>query len=81
MASRLSFLGVILSHTERINVAPGIASIFTRTPAFMSMSAASLHTVAPSRTILGVGVSTRLVLICRLLCHLRLTLRYLPIGV
>jgi hypothetical protein len=28
-----TFLSAILSHTERISVAPGIASIFTRTPA------------------------------------------------
>jgi probable F420-dependent oxidoreductase len=56
-----TFLGTILNHTERIKVAPGIASIFTRTPAFMSMSAASLHAIAPSRTIVGLGVSTRII--------------------
>lgn len=56
-----TFLGAILSHTERIKVAPGIASIFTRTPALMSMSAASLHAIAPSRVIVGLGVSTRII--------------------
>ncbi len=56
-----SFLGGILSHTQRIKVAPGIASIFTRTPAFMTMSAASLHAIAPDRTLLGLGVSTRII--------------------
>ncbi|MDH3598481.1 MAG: LLM class flavin-dependent oxidoreductase [Candidatus Tectomicrobia bacterium] len=56
-----SFLGVILSQTSRIKVAPGIASIFTRTPAFMTMSAASWHAIAPHRTLLGLGVSTRII--------------------
>lgn len=56
-----SFLGVILSQTSRIQVAPGIASIFTRTPALMSMSMASLHAIAPGRALLGLGVSTRII--------------------
>lgn len=56
-----TFLGAILSQTTRIIVAPGIASIFTRTPALMTMSAASLHAIAPQRTILGLGVSTRII--------------------
>jgi probable F420-dependent oxidoreductase len=56
-----TFLSAILSHTERLKVAPGIASIFTRTPALMAMSAASLHAIAPQRTMLGLGVSTRII--------------------
>ncbi len=56
-----SFLSVLLSHTQRIQVAPGIASIFTRTPAFMAMSAATWHLIAPGRSRLGLGVSTRII--------------------
>jgi probable F420-dependent oxidoreductase len=56
-----TFLGAILSHTRRLKVAPGIASIFTRTPALMTMSAASLHAIAPQRVMLGLGVSTRII--------------------
>lgn len=56
-----SFLGILLSQTSRIKMAPGIASIFTRTPAFMTMSAASWHAIAPNRTMLGLGVSTRII--------------------
>lgn len=56
-----TFLGALLSHTTRLKVAPGIASIFTRTPAFMAMSTASLHLIAPQRVILGLGVSTRII--------------------
>lgn len=56
-----SFLSVLLSHTERIQVAPGIASIFTRTPAFMAMSAATWNLIAPGRSMLGLGVSTRII--------------------
>jgi probable F420-dependent oxidoreductase len=56
-----TFLGAILAQTGRIKVAPGIASIFTRTPALMTMSVASLHAIAPGRTMLGLGVSTRII--------------------
>lgn len=56
-----TWLGVLLSHTSRIKVAPGIASIFTRTPTLMTMAAATLHAIAPHRTILGLGVSTRII--------------------
>ena len=56
-----TWLGVLLSHTSRIKVAPGIASIFTRTPALMTMAAATLHAIAPHRTVLGLGVSTRII--------------------
>lgn len=56
-----TFLGALLSQTQRIKVAPGIASIFTRTPAFMTMSMATLHAIAPHRTLLGLGVSTRII--------------------
>jgi probable F420-dependent oxidoreductase len=56
-----TFLGAIVSHTERIKVAPGIASIYTRTPALLAMSAASLHAMAPQRLIVGLGVSTRII--------------------
>jgi probable F420-dependent oxidoreductase len=56
-----TFLGAILSHTTHLKVAPGIASIYTRTPALMALSAASLHLIAPRRTLLGLGVSTRII--------------------
>jgi probable F420-dependent oxidoreductase len=56
-----TFLGAILGHTTRLKVAPGIASIYTRTPALMALSAASLHFIAPQRTLLGLGVSTRII--------------------
>lgn len=56
-----SFLSVLLSHTQRIKVAPGIASMFTRTPALMAMSAATWHLIAPGRSLLGLGVSTRII--------------------
>jgi probable F420-dependent oxidoreductase len=56
-----TWLGVLLSHTSRIKIAPGIASIFTRTPTLMTMAAATLHAIAPHRTILGLGVSTRII--------------------
>ena len=56
-----TFLGAILGQTTRLKVAPGIASIYTRTPALMALSAASLHLIAPQRTLLGLGVSTRII--------------------
>ncbi len=56
-----TFLGVLLSQTSRIKVGPGVASIFTRTPTFLTMQAATFHAIAPHRTILGLGVSTRII--------------------
>ncbi len=56
-----AFLGVLLHQTRRLKIAPGIASIFTRTPTFMTMQAATLHAIAPHRTMLGLGVSTRII--------------------
>lgn len=56
-----TLLGVLLNQTTRLKGAPGIASIFTRTPTLTAMAMASLHTIAPHRTILGLGVSTRII--------------------
>jgi probable F420-dependent oxidoreductase len=56
-----TLLGALLAHTTRLKVAPGIASIYTRTPALMALSVASLHLIAPQRTVLGLGVSTRII--------------------
>ena len=56
-----SFLSVLLHQTHRIKAAPGIASMFTRTPALMAMSAATWHLIAPGRSLLGLGVSTRII--------------------
>lgn len=56
-----SFLAAVLSQTSRIKVGTGIASIFTRTPALMAMSVASLHAIAPGRAVLGLGVSTQII--------------------
>jgi alkanesulfonate monooxygenase SsuD/methylene tetrahydromethanopterin reductase-like flavin-dependent oxidoreductase (luciferase family) len=56
-----TFLGALLSQTTRVKVASAIASIFARTPALMTMLTASLHLIAPQRVMLGLGVSTRVI--------------------
>jgi alkanesulfonate monooxygenase SsuD/methylene tetrahydromethanopterin reductase-like flavin-dependent oxidoreductase (luciferase family) len=43
-----------------MKVAPGTASMLTCTPALMAMSAATWHLIAPGRSLLGLGVSTRM---------------------
>ena len=38
-----TFLGALLSQTTRLKIAPGAASIFTHTPALLTMLTAILH--------------------------------------
>ncbi|MHB8577885.1 MAG: LLM class F420-dependent oxidoreductase [Dehalococcoidia bacterium] len=44
--------------TERLRLGTAIANVYTRTPAVLAMSAASLAELAPGRFVLGVGSSS-----------------------
>jgi F420-dependent oxidoreductase-like protein len=44
-------------HTERIRVATGIVNVFSRTPALLAQSAASLDHISGGRLVLGLGTS------------------------
>jgi len=47
----------IACHTERIRVATGIVNVFSRSPALLAQSAASLDHISGGRFVLGLGTS------------------------
>lgn len=51
-------LSAIAARTERIRLGTGITNVFSRSPALIAMSGATLDKLAPERATLGLGVST-----------------------
>lgn len=47
----------LVPHTERIGLATGIVNVYSRTPALIAQSAATLDALSDGRTILGLGTS------------------------
>jgi F420-dependent oxidoreductase-like protein len=47
----------IACHTERIQLATGIVNVFSRTPALLAQTAASLDNISGGRFVLGLGTS------------------------
>ncbi len=47
----------IACHTERIKIATGIVNVFSRSPALLAQSAASLDNISGGRFVLGLGTS------------------------
>ncbi|MCK5391287.1 MAG: LLM class flavin-dependent oxidoreductase [Deltaproteobacteria bacterium] len=52
-----SILGLLASHTKRIKLATGIISVYSRTPAIIAQSVATLDEISDGRMILGLGTS------------------------
>ena len=52
----VTFLAALGLHTERIRLATGILSTYTRTPTMTAMSAATIDELTGGRFILGLGV-------------------------
>ena len=52
-------LTMIACHTRRLRVGTGIATVFSRTPALIAQSIASLDIVSQGRAVLGLGTSGR----------------------
>jgi F420-dependent oxidoreductase-like protein len=52
-----SILGLLASHTKRIKLATGIISVYSRTPAIIAQSVATLDEISDGRIILGLGTS------------------------
>jgi len=50
-------LAAVARETERITVGTGIANVYSRTPALLAMSGATLDSLSNGRTVLGLGVS------------------------
>lgn len=55
-------LSSIATATETINLGTAITNVFTRPPALIAMSAATLDMLSDGRTVLGLGVSTETVI-------------------
>ena len=53
----ISILGALSARTERINLGTGIVNVFSRTPALLAQTAATLDLISGGRFILGLGTS------------------------
>lgn len=58
----LTLMGAAAARTSRIQIGVGIVPIYTRTPATMAMSAATLSELSNGRAMLGLGTGHRLVI-------------------
>jgi F420-dependent oxidoreductase-like protein len=53
----VSMLGALAARTERIRLGTGIVNVFSRTPALLAQTAATLDLISNGRFILGLGTS------------------------
>src|SRR5260370_34304915 len=53
----VSILGALAARTERIQLGTGIVNVFSRTPALLAQTAATLDSISGGRFILGLGTS------------------------
>ena len=53
----VSILGALAARTQRIQLGSGIVNVFSRTPALLAQTAATLDLISGSRFILGLGTS------------------------
>src|SRR5437899_8125978 len=53
----VSILGALAARTERIQLGTGIVNVFSRTPALLAQTAATLDVISGGRFILGLGTS------------------------
>src|SRR5713226_113279 len=53
----ISILGALAARTERIQLGTGIVNVFSRTPALLAQTAATLDLISGGRFILGLGTS------------------------
>jgi alkanesulfonate monooxygenase SsuD/methylene tetrahydromethanopterin reductase-like flavin-dependent oxidoreductase (luciferase family) len=56
-----SILGAMAQVTERIRLAPGVVSIYTRGPVLTGMAFASLASLAPGRIAMGLGTGSHMI--------------------
>ncbi len=57
-----SLLGLLAVHTKKINLGSGIISVFSRTPATIAQTIATLDEISEGRMILGLGTSGPIVI-------------------
>jgi len=57
----ITLMAIIASHTERLHVGSAVVPVQTRTPVLLGQSAATLNHMAPDRVVLGIGLSSRVI--------------------
>ncbi|PYN73410.1 MAG: hypothetical protein DMD96_32940 [Candidatus Rokuibacteriota bacterium] len=57
----ITLMTIIASHTERLRVGSAVVPVQTRTPVVLGQSVATLNHLAPDRVVLGIGLSSRVI--------------------
>ena len=57
----ISLMAMIATHTERLHVGSAVLPVQTRTPVVLGQSAATLNHLAPDRVVLGIGLSSKVI--------------------
>jgi len=57
----ITLMAAIATHTERLHVGSAVLPVQTRTPVVLGQSAATLNHLAPDRVVLGIGLSSRVI--------------------
>src|SRR3954462_7228772 len=54
-------LAIAAESSERLRLVPGIVNVFTRGPALLAQTGASMASLAPGRFVLGLGASSNVI--------------------
>jgi probable F420-dependent oxidoreductase len=57
----ITLMAVIASHTGRLHVGSAVLPVQTRTPVVLGQSVATLNHLAPNRVVLGIGLSSKVI--------------------
>ena len=57
----ISLMAMIATHTEQLHVGSAVLPVQTRTPVILGQSAATLNHLAPDRVVLGIGLSSKVI--------------------
>src|SRR4029453_10015086 len=57
----ITLMTKIATHTERLHVGSAVVPVQTRTPVVLGQSAATLNHLAPGRVVLGIGLSSKVI--------------------
>jgi len=57
----ITLMATIATHTERLHVGSAVVPVQTRTPVVLGQSAATLSHLAPGRVLLGIGLSSKVI--------------------
>jgi probable F420-dependent oxidoreductase len=57
----ITLMAMIATHTERLHVGSAVLPVQTRTPVVLGQSAVTLNHLAPDRVVLGIGLSSKVI--------------------